>query len=290
MKTRISSAALAVALSAAATTPALVADDSGADAIIVVGKSLEETQPQELARYGSDLVTISAAQIKDGGAVDLATALQAVPGLYIRNSSGPFSYVDLSLQGSRRQDVLWEWDGIRLNNRLYSTTPPTDTLPASMIERIEVLKGGESLFYGTQAAAGVINVVTRGFTDNLNGQVNAAVDSFGGNAVDGYARGSIGDHHFVAYATHNQSLGFQPFSRQEPSATDRRRGYDLWSAGLNIRSNSPPTSPSTPSGSIPRRRSTISPPHSSTRAATTGTKRSAASASTIRAATRCNSS
>ncbi|MET0365815.1 MAG: TonB-dependent receptor [Sphingobium sp.] len=221
-----------MALATFVTATAHAADEASADAIVVVGKSLEETQPQELARYGSDLVTIDAAQIKNEGAVDLATALQSVPGLFIRNSSGPFSYVDLSLQGSRKQDVLWTWDGIRLNNRLYGTTLPTDTLPASMIERIEVLKGGESLFYGTQAAAGVINVVTRGFTDDFNGQVNAAVDSFGGNAVDGYARGAIGDQRFVVYASHNQSRGFQPYSRQEPSATDRKRGYDLWSAGL----------------------------------------------------------
>ncbi|MET0376438.1 MAG: TonB-dependent receptor plug domain-containing protein, partial [Rhizorhabdus sp.] len=213
-------------------TSAHAAEGASEDSIIVVGRSLEETQPQELARYGSDLVTIDAAQIKNEGAVDLASALQSVPGLYIRNSSGPFSYVDLSLQGSRKQDVLWTWDGIRLNNRLYGTTLPTDTLPTSMIERIEVLKGGESLFYGTQAAAGVINVVTRGFTGDFNAQVNAAVDSFGGNAVDGYARGAIGDHRFVVYATHNQSAGFQPYSRQEPSSTDRKRGYDLWSAGV----------------------------------------------------------
>lgn len=234
MNTRtIAHTAMAAALAAATGGTAFAAETAAEESsIIVTGKSLEETQPQQLARYGSDLVTIDAAQIKNSGAVDLASALEAVPGLYIRNNSGPFSYVDVSLQGSRRQDVLWAWDGIRLNNRLYGTTLPTDTLPASMIERIEVLKGGESLFYGTQAAAGVINVVTRGFTDDFNGQINAGVDSFGGTAVDGYARGSVGDHRFVIYGTHNQSDGFAPFSRQEPSATDRKRGYDLWSAGV----------------------------------------------------------
>ncbi len=126
--------------------------------------------------------------------VDVASALESVPGLYIKPGAGPFSYVDVSLQGSRTQDVLWTVDGVRINNRLYGSTSPNDTLPASMIERIEVLKGGESLFYGTQAAAGVVNVVTRGFTDDFNGQVNANVDSRGGTNVDGYVRGSLGEH------------------------------------------------------------------------------------------------
>lgn len=224
-----------MAAAAVLATPAFAAEGEelrDADSIVVTGQSLEETQPQELSRYGHDLVTIDAKQIRDSGAVDLSTALQSVPGLYIRNQSGPFSYVDMSLQGARRQDVLWTWDGIRLNNRLYGTTLPTDTLPASMIERVEVLKGGEGLFYGTQAVGGVVNVVTRGFTDDFNGQVNAGVDSFGGTTVDGYARGSAGAHHFVVYGSHNQSPGFRPYSRMEPSATDRNRGYDLWSAGL----------------------------------------------------------
>lgn len=199
--------------------------------IVVTGAGLEETLPQELARYGSAIDVVTEKQVKDGGFVDVAAALEMVPGLYIKPASGPFSYVDLSLQGSRTQDVLWAVDGIRINNRLYGGTSPNDTLPASMIERIEVLKGGESLFYGTQAAAGVINIVTRSFSDDFNGQVNGSVDSRAATNLDGYLRGSIGRHRFIAYASRNRSEGYQPFSAMEPSATDRKRGYQLWSVG-----------------------------------------------------------
>ncbi|MFC0205716.1 TonB-dependent receptor plug domain-containing protein [Novosphingobium soli] len=207
-----------------------VSGDTG-DSIVVTGQSVEETLPREIARYGSDLHEVSEQEIDERGAVDVAAALQAVPGLYVMPRSGPFSYVDLSLQGSRTQDVLWTVDGIRINNRLYGSTSPNDTLPASMVERIEVLKGGESLFYGTQAAAGVINVVTRSFADTFGGQVNAQVDSRAGTNVDGWVRGSAGRHRFVAWASHNRSEGYRPYSHLEPSATDRRYGYDLWSVG-----------------------------------------------------------
>jgi vitamin B12 transporter len=225
----ISRAALAVALCMTWSTCAAAQAD---DDIVVTGKSIEETLPQELARYGSDITTVSEKQIRDTGALDTARALENVPGLHIRSNSGPFNYVNLSLQGSRTQDVLWTMDGIRLNNRLYGTTSPNDTLPSSMIERIEVLKGGESLFYGTQAAAGLINVVTRGFTDDFNGQANGSVDSRGATSVDGYARGALDGHRFVAYASQYRSEGYRPFSVMQPSATDRKYGYDLWSAGL----------------------------------------------------------
>ncbi len=175
----ISRAALAAALAFALAAPAVAADaEAGAseDTIIVTGKSLEETLPQELSRYGNDLTIIDEKQIRDSGAQDVAKVLENLPGLYIRSGSGPFDYVDVAMQGSRTSDVLWTMDGIRLNNRLYGGTSPNDTLPASMIERVEVLKGGESLFYGTQAAAGIINVVTRSFTDDFNGQLNGSID------------------------------------------------------------------------------------------------------------------
>jgi vitamin B12 transporter len=225
-------ALLAGAAATAVAQPAAAHDVPKAEAagdIIVNG--LEQTLPQELSRYGSDIATVSEEQVKNTGAVDVAEALEAVPGLYIKPGNGPFSYVDVSLQGSRTQDVLWTVDGIRINNRLYGGTSPNDTLPASMIERIDVLKGGESLFYGTQAAAGVINVVTRSFSEEFGGQVNAGVDSRAGTNVDGYVRGSIGNHRFVAWASHNRAEGFQPFSAMEPSATDRKRSYELWSVG-----------------------------------------------------------
>lgn len=232
----VSRTALAVALGMAWTTQGMAAE-AGDDTIVVTGKSLEETLPQELSRYGHDLTIVSAKQIKDSAALDVARALEAVPGLFIRSGSGPFSYVDVALQGSRTQDVLWAMDGIRLNNRLYAGTSPNDTLPSSMIERIEVLKGGESLFYGTQASAGIINVVTRGFTDDFNGQINASVDNFAGMSLDGYVRGAFGQHRFVAYASHNQGEGYRTYSVSQPSSTDKQRSHSIWSAGLKYQYN-----------------------------------------------------
>jgi vitamin B12 transporter len=86
--------------------------------------------------------------------------------------NGPFDYFNGSLQGSRSQDILWLVDGVRITNRLYNTTTPLDTVPAHMVERIEVLKGGQGIFYGTQSVAGVINVVTKSFSRSSEGQLS----------------------------------------------------------------------------------------------------------------------
>jgi outer membrane receptor for Fe3+-dicitrate len=66
-------------------------DDPTGDDIVVTGQSLEETLPQELARYGSDIETVTDRQVRDRGVVDVASALESVPGLYIKPGADPFS-------------------------------------------------------------------------------------------------------------------------------------------------------------------------------------------------------
>lgn len=201
--------------------------------VVISARSLEVTTPLELSRYGNDVEFVTTKQIRDQGFVDTTRALEMlVPGAYVAPQAGAFSYVNLSLQGSRTSDVLWTVDGVRINNRLYNGTSPADTLPASMIERIEVLKGGQGLLYGTQAAAGVINIVTRAFSEEPGGQVNAGADSRDGIHLNAYGRGAVGDHRFVAWASKDKSDGYSLLSRYQPNATTRDREYDVDSFGL----------------------------------------------------------
>ncbi|GAA5056306.1 hypothetical protein GCM10023208_20990 [Erythrobacter westpacificensis] len=132
-------------------------DDSSGEAIIVLGDRLEESVPEELEEYGSRLEIVDGRLIDEAGYVDASQALQSlVPGLYVAPKNGAFDYVNVSLAGSRSSEVLFLVDGVRISNRLYAGTTPLDTIPAHMIERIEVLKGPQALFYGTQAVGGVI--------------------------------------------------------------------------------------------------------------------------------------
>lgn len=229
---RALAAGTALGLSLAALAGGAAADEAVDVSTLVITARLEDTLPQALARYGSDLEVITVETVRDNLYVDVSQTLQMqVPGLFISPRNGPFSYVDLSLQGSRTGDVLWLVDGVRINNRLYTSTSPADTLPASMIERVEVLKGGQSLFYGTQAAAGVINIVTRGYSDDLGGAFTAGSHTNGGAHADAYVRDTLGPHRFVAWASKDEANGYTTFNAFQPSATARKRGYDVVSLG-----------------------------------------------------------
>ena len=205
------------------------------DEIFVLEKRIEETLPLDLSRYGSRLEIITSEDIERQGYTDIGQSLQRlVPGLFVAPKNGPFDYFSGSLQGSRSQDILWLIDGVRIANRLYNSTMPLDTVPANMVERIEVLKGGQGIFYGTQSVSGVVNIVTKGFSKERDGRVSAGVNSNNGYYAGGFLRGSLSDHEFVLYASKDDADGFQPFRDEhyQPSSNDRDRSYNVVNVGV----------------------------------------------------------
>jgi outer membrane cobalamin receptor len=200
----------------------------------ISGHKVEESLPGQLAEFGARLNIISSEAIQATGFPDVAQSLQALaPGLFIQSKNGPFDYADISLVASRTPDVLWLVDGIRVNNRLYGTTPPTDTLASGTVDHLEVLEGGESLFYGTSAVAGAINILTHPFTDDLKSGASVGTDTHWGRHADGFLSDSFGPQKFVLYGSFDKSDGYRAFRPQDyqPSATARDRGYDVWTAG-----------------------------------------------------------
>lgn len=205
------------------------------DEMVITSQTLEETIPLKLEKYGNQVEIITAEELAEYDFVDVADALRAlVPGLYISPKNGPFDYLKASLQGSRNVDILWLVDGVRITNRLYNGTSPLDTIPPHIVERIEVLKGGQGIFYGTQSVAGVINIVTKSFSKEAGGEVSVGGHTNDGYHVNGFLRGSIGAHSFVAYASKDDADGYEPYDDNEvqDSATDLERSYKVETGGL----------------------------------------------------------
>ncbi|WP_029978604.1 TonB-dependent siderophore receptor [Pseudomonas sp. PH1b] len=222
-------------------SPLLLADDGPLrlEQQFVSAPSVESTTVAEMAKFGSKVQIIERQQIERAGpSSDITRVLQMyVPGLYVAPKNGPFDYGTYSLLGGRNDDTLILLDGVRLNNRLYGGLY-LDTLPANAIERIEVLKGGQSLLFGTQAVAGVINIVTRSpQTREASGEVNLGLDSFMGRSgdarVERIVSNGFGDLGLLAYVSHNVSDGYQPFRNSAYSAStrDKKRAYEVSTFG-----------------------------------------------------------
>lgn len=221
-------------------SPLLLADDNSLllDSQFISAPSVESTTVAAMAQYGSKVDVVSRAQIERAGpAADVSRVMQMfIPGLYIAPKNGPFDYGTYSLLGGRNDDTLILLDGVRLNNRLYGGLY-LDTLPANAIERIEVLKGGQSLLFGTQAVSGVINIVTRSpRTRSASGEVNLGGDTFGGTTGDARVEklfnNGWGDLGLLAYVSRNASEGYQPFRNHDmKNVSDKKRSYEVTTFG-----------------------------------------------------------
>lgn len=178
--------------------------------VTVKARKIEERLSAELSSIGHPVVVITSEEIEEGGYQDIYEALDALaPGLYICAQNGPGGIATQTyLQGSR--EILWLLDGVRLNNRLWQDTY-LDILSINMVERIEVLYGGEGLFYGTGAAAGVINIITKPVTKDTSAKVDLAYGTYAHRNIGAYVSDTIGNNGFMVFGSNDGWDGYQPF-------------------------------------------------------------------------------
>lgn len=129
-------------------------------------------------------VTISRTDIENQGFQSVGDILQniAVTGSPVLSRSSPLNagespggtYVDLRNLGPERTLVLLNGRRLGVNN---DGLQDLATIPSSAVERIEVLKDGASSLYGSDAVAGVINVITRRNFDGA--EANAYFGQYG---------------------------------------------------------------------------------------------------------------
>lgn len=100
--------------------------------------------------------------------------LGQLPGLYIRKTSA-FGRADVDIRGigdSGRQIGVFI-DGRPDKMGMFGCAV-THTLPMNNVERIEVIRGPESVLYGSEAFGGVINIITKRAERNMEGSFTAS--------------------------------------------------------------------------------------------------------------------
>ena len=170
-------AALAPALAAQAQDPAAARRDATSlDNIIVTGTRVSD---RTVAESQSPIDIISSETLQATGTTELATALaRALPSLNFPRpalTDGTSAIRPAQLRGLAPDQVLVLVNGKRrhassllnLNGTIGRGSAPVDlnTLPISAIERVEVLRDGASAQYGSDAIAGVVNVVLKGASE-----------------------------------------------------------------------------------------------------------------------------
>ena len=130
--------------------------------------------------------------------------LSRTPGVNIRSANGQFSTV--SIRGSSAEQVLVLLDGVKINTGEGGSVD-FSTIPLESVERIEVIRGGGTTVYGSDAVGGVVNIVTR--KPSGKPAVSAAATYGSLDTVKGWVTGSGGGERASALVsvTHFQSDG-----------------------------------------------------------------------------------
>jgi outer membrane receptor for ferrienterochelin and colicins len=128
-------------------------DVHSVDAIVVTGSRTE--RPLGEAPVATEVITRE--EIDDSGAQSLGQLLEEQPGVFVDRGIGGAAP---QLQGLPADYTLILIDGVRQPGRLNGVID-LDRFSIEDIERVEIVRGSASALYGSDAIAGVINIITR---------------------------------------------------------------------------------------------------------------------------------
>ncbi|HWU72259.1 MAG TPA: TonB-dependent receptor [Sphingomonas sp.] len=190
-------AAIATAVPAwAQETPAATDDQSVVipgvirkDDIVVTATGV----PQSPEDIGQAVTVIDRQTIEQRQTVAIADLLATTPGVTVTRNGGIGTLTAVRIRGAEGEQTLTLIDGVRVNDP-SSPGGAFDfaNLLAGSIDHVEVLRGPNSVPWGSQAIGGVVNVTTMQPADGLQARGNVEYGSFNSVFANGGVSGKSG--------------------------------------------------------------------------------------------------
>lgn len=194
------------------------------DEVVITATKFAKSQSET----GKVLTVINEAELAKSAGKDLAQVLNEQAGLFINGAtSSPGKDKSVFLRGAKGEYTVILLDGIPLNDPSSIGGGAYDLrmIPLDQIARIEILKGNQSTLYGSNAIAGVINIITKKDGDKkVSGTGTLSYGNF--NSL----RGSVsvsGGTDVVDY-----SVGASHYSTDGFSEAAERNGDDFEKDGM----------------------------------------------------------
>jgi vitamin B12 transporter len=165
----------------------LMAEDAFELEDIVVTAGL---QPISITDVASSITVISREEIEQKQVLYLSELLRDVPGFAVSQAGGAGSQTQVRVRGAEANHLLVLIDGVRANDPSANDEFQYQFALTSNIERIEIIRGPQSATWGSDAVAGVINIIRKKTVDShfLSGNVEAgSFDTFSGGMEGGYS-------------------------------------------------------------------------------------------------------
>ena len=168
---------------------------------------------QKLQEVTSNINVITAQEIEERHYTTVTEALNSLPGVNFTANGGLGQSTSVRVRGFDTQKLLVMVDGIRYNDITNSSGANFSDLMVSDIERIEVIKGAQSGIWGADAAAGVINIITKEAQKGLHFSASQEFGSFATSKSN--LKASYQTDRGYIQASHNR-VNSKGFSAQAP--------------------------------------------------------------------------
>lgn len=152
--------------------------------------------PVPLKSVGSSITVINSEQIARRAAPFIYDLLQSVPGTDVSRSGGIGANAQIRIRGAESNQTLVLIDGVEANDLSLGSEFDFAHVLTDDIERIEVLRGAQSSLWGSDALAGVVNIVTREGSGPARVSGFASAGSFGTFEAGGGISGGGDSYHF----------------------------------------------------------------------------------------------
>ena len=158
-----------VAISALTASVSLNASESNSlDTLVVTATKTE----QKLSDITANSIIIKSDMIEQKENITISDLLSQNSGISFVRTGGLGKTTDILLRGMSNNRTLVLIDGMRYNDPSSTNGANFANLMLTDIERIEIIKGAQSGVWGSDAVAGVINIITKkapiGFSSSIN--------------------------------------------------------------------------------------------------------------------------
>lgn len=136
---------------------------------------------QSVKDVTSNVEVITKEDIEERHFTTVSEALNTLAGVSIVSNGGIGGSSTLNLRGTSNNRTLILIDGVKFKDHSSISGTDISNLMVTDIERIEVIKGAQSGIWGADAAAGVINIITKNAKDGLHANANVEAGTYNTN-------------------------------------------------------------------------------------------------------------
>lgn len=189
--------------------PALCMAETGTTEIeeVVVTATRSEAPVAKIG--GSSLTVITAEDIAARQQHTVEEVLKSVPGLDIVANGGPGTLSSVFLRGADSKNTLVMIDGVMYNDPSGANRgAKLANITVDNIERIEVVRGPLSVLYGSNATAGVVNIITKKGKGKPSVYAGVEGGSYDTYKMYGGSSGAISKLNYSVAASYTDTAGF----------------------------------------------------------------------------------